>query len=305
MRDDELSLTQKLVGNSYTFIEQTAGILAKIENKPLQIAHLIQRIRNFMLRGLVETSDVHIANARPNQEMQINAVARNFVANHRELERFIRAFAQDGDVNRGPFRSFKQISHVAGAHVVGGFAIHGDDNVARPDAGAIRWGSNKRRNHNDFIIARSNRHAHAVVFAALILAQQGIRLGVKKIRMRIEHVQHAGNCAVVNGLIGINRLGVILLHHIVDCGELAQAVAYIRITASRCRRGNLLPEEHPQKSANYENENNQEECATRTKDHLQFPSVLGIKKANYRPERSITCSKRSHWGVLDLSNHRD
>src|SRR5437660_1749295 len=180
MRNNELSLAQELIGNSYTFIKQPAGILTKIENKTLQIAHLIQRIRNFMLRRLVETSDVHVANARPNQEVQVNAVAGNFVANHRELERFIRAFAQDGDVNRGPFRPFQQISHVACAHVVGWFAIHG-----------------------------------------------------------------------------------------------------------------------------YENENNQEECATRTKDHLQFPSVLGIKKANYRPERSITCSKRSHSGVLDLSNHRD
>ena len=208
-------------------------------------------------------------------------------------------------MNRGPFRAFKQIGHVPCAHVVGGFAIHGDDNVARPDAGAISRCSNKRRNHDNFIITWPHRHAHAVVFAALILAQQGIRLRIEKIRMRIEHVQHAGNRAVVNGLIGIHRLRVILLHHVVDCGELAQAVADIRISASRCRRSDLLPEEHPQKSANYENENNQEECATRTKDHLQFPSVLGIKKANCRPERSITCSKRSHSGVLDLSNHRD
>src|SRR6266568_4406018 len=226
MRNNELSLAQELIGNSYTFIKQPAGILTKIENKTLQIAH-----------------------------------------------------------------------------VVGGFAIHGDDNVTRSDPRAIRRCSDERSNDNDFIITRPNRHAHAVILAALILAQQGIRLGIEKIRMRIEHVQHAGNGTVVNRLIGIHRFRVILLHHIVDCGELAQAVADIRITASRCRWGDLLPEEHPQKSANYENENNQEECATRTKDHLQFPSVLGIKKANYRPERSITCSKRSHSGVLDLSNH--
>src|SRR2546429_1793094 len=104
MRNNELSLAQELIGNSYTFIKQPTGILTKIENKPLQIAHLIQRIRNFMLRRLVETSDVHVANARPNQEVEINAVTGNFVAYHRELKRLICALAQVGDLNRGPFR---------------------------------------------------------------------------------------------------------------------------------------------------------------------------------------------------------
>src|SRR5437867_12906843 len=107
MRNNELSLAQELIGNSYTFIKQPAGILAKIENKTLQIAHLVQRIRNFMLCGLVETSDVHVSNARPNQEKQTNAVARSAVATHRERTRFIRAFARDWDVDPGHCRTLK------------------------------------------------------------------------------------------------------------------------------------------------------------------------------------------------------
>src|SRR5207237_9682743 len=98
MRNNELSLAQELIGNSYTFIKQTAGILTKIENKTLQIAHLVQRICNFMLRRLVETSDVHIANARPNKEVNVNAVEGNIVSNHPKLKRILESSAAHGDV---------------------------------------------------------------------------------------------------------------------------------------------------------------------------------------------------------------
>ncbi len=42
VRDDELSLLQELVGHAYAFTEQSAGILAKIEDQTLEIAHLIE-----------------------------------------------------------------------------------------------------------------------------------------------------------------------------------------------------------------------------------------------------------------------
>src|SRR5207237_1532037 len=108
MRNNELSLAQELIGNSYTFIKQPAGILTKIENKTLQIDHLVQRIRNFMLRRLVETSEVHVANARPNKEVQVKAVAGNFVAKHREIKRINIEFALDCDMIRGPCHDYMQ-----------------------------------------------------------------------------------------------------------------------------------------------------------------------------------------------------
>src|SRR5215470_2846988 len=89
MRNDKLAFAQKLIGYAYTFIQQAARILTKIEDQTLQIAHLIQSICNFMLSRLIESGDVHIANARPDQEVQINAVARNLVADYREFERLI------------------------------------------------------------------------------------------------------------------------------------------------------------------------------------------------------------------------
>ena len=62
--NDHLSLAQELVGYAHAFAQQAAGILAQVENQSLEVAHLIQRVRNFMLGGLVEAGDVHVADAR-------------------------------------------------------------------------------------------------------------------------------------------------------------------------------------------------------------------------------------------------
>src|SRR5579872_6368406 len=85
MRNDQLALLEKLVGNSNTFTQQPARISAQIEDQSLEIAKLIQRFRNFFFRSLVEASDVQVANSRPDQEMHIHTVAGNFVADQGEL----------------------------------------------------------------------------------------------------------------------------------------------------------------------------------------------------------------------------
>ena len=157
--------------------------------------------------------------------MQIDAVARNFIANDGELQRLVRAFAQNRDVDGGAFRPLQQVGHIAGGHVVGGLAIDRGNDVARADAGAVRRSSDEGRDDNDLIIARADRHADAVIFAALIFAQQGIGFGIEEIRVRVEHMQHARDGAVVDGLVRIHRFGVVLLDDVVHRGELAQAVA--------------------------------------------------------------------------------
>ena len=48
MRNDELPFVQKLVGNAHTFVQQSPGILAKIQNQSLQFALLIERIKSFL-----------------------------------------------------------------------------------------------------------------------------------------------------------------------------------------------------------------------------------------------------------------
>ena len=131
MRNDQLALLQEFVGNAHAFAQQSAGILAQVQNQPFQIAELVERIGDFVLGGLLEAGNVDVANAGLDQECEVDAVARNLVAHQTEFHRLLDALAQDRDVNRRSLRPLKQVRNVGGAHVVGGLAVDGDDHVAR------------------------------------------------------------------------------------------------------------------------------------------------------------------------------
>src|ERR1700722_3026569 len=120
MGNDELTPLQELVSHAYAFAQQAAGIAAQIENQAFQIAEPIQRVGDFVFGGLIEAADVHVADAGLDQEMNVNAVTRNLVADQRELHGLLDAFARDADVDGGAFGSLQQIGNVAGAHVFGG-----------------------------------------------------------------------------------------------------------------------------------------------------------------------------------------
>src|SRR5437899_11709226 len=98
MRNDELSFVKELIGNAHTFIQQSAGILTEVENEAFQISKLVERFLNFLFRGLVKSGDVHVTDAGTNQEMQVNAIARNLIAYHSEFNRLLRALAQNRNV---------------------------------------------------------------------------------------------------------------------------------------------------------------------------------------------------------------
>src|SRR5271166_2158869 len=168
-------------------------------------------------------------------------------------------FAQHGYANRGAFRSLEQIGYVGGAHVVGGLAVDGGDDVAGADAGAIGGSADEGSDDYDLIIARADRHSDAVVLAALFFAQRGIRLRIEKVRVRIELVQHARNGAVINCLVGVHRVGIVLLDGFIDFGELFQAVADIGIGAGRGGRTDSLGKEHAQKTEQSQHKNYREQ----------------------------------------------
>ena len=70
----------------------------------------------------------------------------------------------------------------------------------------------------------------------LLLAHLGVGLGVVEVRVRVQHPQHPWNGAVVDGQIGlvaVDGLGVVLLHHRVDVGEGLQAVAELALVGRR------------------------------------------------------------------------
>ena len=231
MRNDELVFLQELVGYAHAFAEQAAGIAPQIENQTLEIAKLIQSSRNFFFRGLVESVHVHVADSRPDQEMYVHAVTRNLVAHQGEFHRLLHAFARDADVHRRPFRPLEHVGDFGRAHVFRRLSINRDDHVAGMNAGLIRWRAGEGENHNDLVVARPHRHAHAVVLAALVFAHQRVRFGIEEIRMRIERVQHARDGSVVDRLVGVDRLGVVFLDDGVDIRELLQAVFDIGVAA--------------------------------------------------------------------------
>ena len=227
--NDDLSLLQELVSHADAFTQQSAGILPQVEDQPVDVAQLIQRLPQLVLGGLLETGDVDVADAGANQEMHVHAVAGNLVAHDGEVEGLVGTFAQHGDLDGGALGAFQQLRHIAGAHVVGRLAVDRDDDIARADARAIGGRTGKGRDHDDFVIARTNLHAHAVILAALLLAQGRVGFGIEEVGVRIEHPQHAGNRPVVDGLVRVDRLGIVLLHHVVNIGEAAQAFAHVAV----------------------------------------------------------------------------
>src|SRR5437762_3558419 len=107
MRDDDLSLLEELVGDADAFTEQAAGVAAEVEDQSLEIAEGIERVGDFMLGGLIETVDVHVADAGLDQEMYVNAVARNLVADEREFHGLFNLLTRDADVDGGALRSLQ------------------------------------------------------------------------------------------------------------------------------------------------------------------------------------------------------
>src|SRR5215469_8810244 len=83
-------------------------------------------------------------------------------------------------------------------------------------------------------------------------------------------MQHARNRTVVNRLIGIHRVGIILLDLFIHFGELLKAVAHIGFGAGRGRRGQPLGKQHAEESEQRENENDCEERTTRTTSHASI-----------------------------------
>src|SRR5579864_4561346 len=127
-------------------------------------------------------------------------------------------------MNGGPLRPFQQIGYIAGAHVLGRFAIDGDDDVTGVNASLIGGSSREGVDNDDFIVAWADGHTHAVVLAALVFAHQGIRLGIEEVRVWVQRMQHAGDRPVVDRLVGVYGLGVILFDERINVSELLEAV---------------------------------------------------------------------------------
>src|SRR3954453_6562114 len=100
-----------------------------------------------MLGGFLELGDVHVANARLHQEVDVDGVTRNLVAGNDEVHRLGGALAGEGPANLGALGSFEQIGDFGGAHVVRGLAIDGNDHVTGVDTGAVGGRTREGQDH--------------------------------------------------------------------------------------------------------------------------------------------------------------
>ena len=93
--------------------------------------------------------------------------------------------------------------------------------------GALKWVEDEDL-HGAIDELGLDGHADAVVAAVLVLAHLRVGLWIVEVGVRVERVEHAGDGAVVDGLVGVvgvHLLGVVGLDDGVDAGEGFEGVA--------------------------------------------------------------------------------
>ncbi len=115
--------------------------------------------------------------------------------------------------------------------------------------------------------------------AALVFAQAGVGLGIVEVRVRVEDLQHAGDGAVVDGVVGLvagDGLGVVLLDQRVDVGEGLQAVAELALVL-RGLGADAALENGAGNGTDGEKDGDGEECAAGAGSHRQTEPPDGAR----------------------------
>jgi hypothetical protein len=216
VRNDQLVLVQEHVTNRDGLIQQAARVPAHIQNQAIQRGgiKLPKRIGNFAIGRFIESRQADVADAGLQHEGDVHGMPRNLVTGHGKYELFGIAFARNRNLDDRALRALQHVRHFSGGHAIRGFVIHFDNHVAWPDSCVISRGACIRRHHHRVVVSRRYDHTDAVVFSALVFTQQGKLLGVEKAGVGVEHAQHARNGALIDGLVHIDRIGIIVLHHV-------------------------------------------------------------------------------------------
>ena len=227
MGNDGLPFLQELVGYRDAFVEQAAWVLAQIEDQAMNVvlAQLLQAVFQLLASIFSELLDEDVGDAGLQPDGVFNAAARDFVADDREVDGLIAAFARNHDGDLRAARTFQQVGDLGGGQVVGGLVVHLHDDVARPDARAVGGGAGERRDHHGLAVERPHLHAHAEVVALLVLTQELIIARIEEIGVRVEGAECARDGALIDGFIGIHLVGEVLFHQAVNAGERFQAGA--------------------------------------------------------------------------------
>jgi len=178
------------------------------------------------------------------------------------------ALALDGDQDVCSFGPLEHGGDGGGVEAIGALAVDREDEVSGTDSGLEGGRALERGKHHDvqdagFVRQGLDGHADAVVLAVLLLAHLGEGFGVVKVGVGVEGVQHAGDGTVVDGavdLVGVQRLGVVLLDQAVDAGELVEGVAQGGLVGGGLG-GDLVADEGAEEGAGCQKDGDGEESA--------------------------------------------
>src|SRR6185437_14200465 len=94
------------------------------------------------------------------------------------------------------------------------------DHVAAAESGVKRGRTGDRAvDDHPVVVVRPDFHTNAVVLAALAAHHFTVVVGVDKVGVRVQGVQHLRDGALVDGFVGGNGVGVILLDQSVNRGD--------------------------------------------------------------------------------------
>ncbi len=233
--NDSLALFEEHITNGNGFVEKAAGIAAHVEDESVERigAKHFEGVGNFAIGGFVELREADVADAGLEHERNFNGVAGNFVAGDGENERIGITFAGDGDFYDRALGTFQEIGNFTGGEAVGGFLVDFDDDVTGTEARVVGGCADVGRHDHGVIFARGHDHADAVVFAALIFTEKSELARVKEIGVRVKHAEHTGDGTLVDGLVDIDRVGVVVLNDIEDARKVANG-GLIVVGGGRC-----------------------------------------------------------------------
>ena len=314
LRDDGLALGQQVVANVYCLVQQAARVLAQIKHQALEVAEAVDGIFHLVAGGFLELREMDVADAGTNFILEIDGGMGNFVANEIEDQRLGLAVAHRGDFDLGSLGALERLRHLVRGPAVGGFAVDCDDLVAGMNAGAEGGRVLIGRDDEDLgfavIVLLLDDHADAVVVAALIFAEAGVGLGIVEVRVRVEHLQHAGDGAVVDGVIGLvagDGLGVVLLYERIDISKGLEAVTELALVL-RGLRADAALQDGAGNGTDHEEHGDKEERATGAGSHRQTEppdGLCGRRGSQLASIESESCKLQDRRSIkIDLARFR-
>src|SRR5208283_2935249 len=210
--NDDLIFLEEHVADGDGFIEEPTGIAAHIEDEALEGigAKLPEGVGELAVGGVVELREANVADAGLQEESDVHGMAGDFVASE-----------GDDDLYDGALGALEHVGDFAGGEAVGGLGVHLDDDIAGAQAGVIGGRADVGRNDDGVVIAGSDDHAHAIIFAVLVFLEESELVGIEENGVGVEHTKHARNGTLVDGLVRVHGLGVVVLNDGKNRGEVA------------------------------------------------------------------------------------